>query len=108
MKYRSVQEMFSDAAATFGPRAAIAHGGHTLTYAQLEAESNRLSNFLVDNGLSKGGMVGLFTGNPTMVITGILAVLKAGGVFVPLDPGFPERRLETLSEQVRTRRRLSE
>jgi amino acid adenylation domain-containing protein len=101
MKYRSVQEMFSDAAATFGPRAAIAHGGHTLTYAQLETESNRLSNFLLDNGLSKGGMVGLFTGNRTMVITGILAVLKAGGVFVPLDPSFPARRLETLSEQVR-------
>nr|QEO74556.1 AMP-dependent synthetase and ligase [uncultured bacterium] len=101
MKHRSVQEMFSGVAAEFGPQVAIEHGGRTLTYSQLEAESNRLANFLLDGGLSRGGMVGLFTDNPAAVITGILGVLKAGGVFVPLDPTFPERRLQMLSGQVR-------
>jgi amino acid adenylation domain-containing protein len=100
MKHSSVQEMVSAVAAEFGPQVAIEHGGHTLTYAELEAESNRLANFLLKNGLSKSAIVGLFTDNPAEVITGILGVLKAGGVFVPLDPTFPERRLEMLSNQV--------
>src|SRR6185369_15954102 len=53
-------------------------------------------------------MVGLFTDNPATVITGILGVLKAGGVFVPLDPTFPERRLQVLSEQVQPECYISE
>src|ERR1700754_495890 len=101
MKYPYVQEMFSAVAAEFGPQAAIEHGGRTLTYSELEAESNRLANFLLEGGLPTSGIVGLFTNNPAEVITSILAVLKAGGVFVPLDPTFPERRLQVLSDQVR-------
>src|SRR6185369_2453895 len=108
MKYRSVQQMFSDVAAEFGASIAIEHGGRFLTYSELESESNRLANFLLDGGLSQGGMVGLFTDNPATVITGILGVLKAGGVFVPLDPTFPERRLQVLSEQVQPEWYVSE
>ncbi len=101
MKHPSVQEMFSGVAAEFGPRVAIEHGDRLLTYSELEKESNRLANFLLDGGLSRGEMVGLFTDNPALIITGILGVLKARGVFVPLDPTFPKRRLQVLSEQVR-------
>ena len=101
MKYPCVQEMFTAIAHEFGPQVAIEHGGRTLTYAELEAESNRLANFLLEGGLPNSGIVGLFTNNPAEVITGILGVLKAGGVFVPLDPSFPERRLQVLSDQVR-------
>ena len=71
-----------------------------LTYATLEAESNRLANFLLAGGVGKGTMVGLLTGDPLRIITGILGVLKAGAVFVPLDPTFPEGRLRMMSEQV--------
>lgn len=101
MKHPCVQEMFTVVAHEFGPHVAIEHGGRTLTYSELEAESNRLANFLLEGGLSGSGIVGLFTNNPAEVITGILGVLKAGGVFVPLDPSFPERRLQVLSNQVR-------
>jgi amino acid adenylation domain-containing protein len=100
MKHRSVQEIFGDAATRFGSHVAIMHGSRTVRYSELEAKSNALANFLLDNGLSRGGLVGLFTDNPDMVITGILGVLKARGVFVPLDPTFPDRRLQVLSEQV--------
>lgn len=100
MKHPCVQETFTAVAAEFGPQVAIEHGGRTLTYSDLETESNRLANFLLESGLPKKGIVGLFTNNPAEVIIGILGVLKAGGVFVPLDPTFPERRLQVLSDQV--------
>ncbi len=100
MSYESVQEMFSRTAARFGPRLAVDRAGLLISYTRLEAESNRLANFLLERGAASGTMVGLFTDDPIHVITGILGVLKAGGVFVPLDPSFPEQRLLVMSGQV--------
>jgi len=87
-------------AAEFGPETAIERGGRSATYAELEAESNRLANFLREGGAQKGTMVGLMSDDPVAIVTGILGVLKAGAVFVPLDPTFPDGRLRVMSEQV--------
>ena len=103
MSFESVQAMFSRRAAEFGGRVAIEHGGRSVTYAELEAESNRLANFLLEGGARKGAMVGLLTGDPVRIITGILGVLKSECVFVPLDPTFPDGRLRTMREQVEPR-----
>ena len=100
MSYESIQEMFSRTAEKYGPQVAIERGGERVSYAEVEAASNRLANFLLDQGVSRGTMVGLFTDNPIQVICGILGVLKAGAVFVPLDPTFPEQRLRGMSKRV--------
>jgi amino acid adenylation domain-containing protein len=100
MSYESVQETFSRMAAQFGPRPAIDRAGRQISYATLEAESNRLANYLIERGAGKGTMVGLLTEDPIRIVTGILGVLKAGAVFIPLDPTFPEGRLRTMTECV--------
>jgi len=101
MSYESVQEIFSRVAGEHEQEVAIEHGGRRVRYGELEGESNRLANFLLEGGAGQGTMVGLFSDDPVRIITGILGVLKAGGIFVPLDPTFPEQRLRVLSEQVR-------
>jgi amino acid adenylation domain-containing protein len=108
MSYESVQEMFSRTAAQFSSQVAIERGGQRVSYRELEAESNRLANFLLEEGAGQGTMVGLFTDDPIRIITGILGVLKAGAVFVPLDPTFPEGRLRVMSERVEPRWYVSE
>jgi amino acid adenylation domain-containing protein len=108
MSYESVQEMFSRMAAEFGPQIALERAGRLITYADLEAESNRLANFLLDGGAGKGTVVGLVSDDPTRIITGILGVLKAGAVFVPLDATFPTGRLLTMSSQVEPQWFISE
>src|SRR5688572_9285823 len=108
MSYESVQETFSRMAAEFGPQIAIERGGRWTTYAELEAESNRLANFLRDGGAGKGTIVGLLSDDPVSIIKGILGVLKAGAVFVPLDPTFPDGRLRVMSEQVEPQWYVSE
>jgi amino acid adenylation domain-containing protein len=108
MSYESVQEMFSRMAAEFGPQAAIERGKRRVTYANLEAESNRLANFLLQAGVGKGTMVGLLTDDQVRIITGMLGALKAGAVFVPLDPTFPEGRLRMMSERVEPHWYISE
>ncbi|HSE18776.1 MAG TPA: amino acid adenylation domain-containing protein [Pyrinomonadaceae bacterium] len=100
MSYESVHELFSRMAEKYGPQAAIDRGGQRVSYAELETQSNRLANCLLDQGVSSGTMVGLFTDDPVQVVTGILGVLKVGGVFVPLDPTFPQQRLQVMSAQV--------
>src|SRR5689334_22407178 len=98
MSFESVQELFSRRASEFGPRVAIERGGRRVTYAELESESNRLANFLIERGATKGTMIGLLSAHPISIITGILGVLKAGSVFVPLDPTFPAGRLRTMTD----------
>jgi amino acid adenylation domain-containing protein len=102
MSFESVQELFSRIATEFGPRIAIECGARRVSYADLETESNRLANFLFEAGAG-GTMVGLLTSDPVRIITGILGVLKAGSVFVPLDPSFPDGRLRAMSDQVQPR-----
>ena len=92
--------MFSRTAEQYGTQVAIERGFQRVSYAEVEEQSNRLANYLLDQGVSSGTMVGLFTDDPVQIIIAILGVLKAGGVFVPLDPTFPEQRLRGMSSQV--------
>src|SRR5690242_1647722 len=108
MSNESVQEMFSRMAAQFGPEVAIDRGGRLTTYAELESDSNRLANFLLDGGARQGTIVALMSDDPVLIITGILGVLKAGAVFVPFDPSFPDGRLRTMSDQVKPQWYISE
>ena len=108
MDYESVQEMFSRMAVEFSSQVAINRGSRMVSYGELEAESNRLANFLLAGGVTTGTMVALFSEDPIRIITGILGVLKAGAVFVPLDPTFPDGRLRMMSDQVEPQWYVSE
>lgn len=72
---------------------AIYFEDHQLTYRELEERSNQLAHFLLQNGLEKGGRVALlFRRSPELLIS-IWAVIKAGGVFVPVPVNYPSGRV---------------
>ena len=73
---------------------ALAFRGAELSYAELDAASNRLANALLANGLQPGGRVGIYMHKSLQLGVAIYGVLKAGGVFVPLDPFIPVERLK--------------
>src|ERR1044072_7281539 len=101
MEQESIQDLFTRTAARFPSHTAIDSSGSLITFSQLEARSNRLANFLIDNGLLPGSLVATLAIDSADVITSILAILKAGAVFVPLDPSFPDKRLQAMIEQVK-------
>jgi amino acid adenylation domain-containing protein len=75
-----------------GARAVTFEGLH-LTYRQLNSRVNLLAHHLKGLGVGPGTLVGLLVERSLDMIVALLAVLKAGGVYVPLDPSFPQDRL---------------
>lgn len=67
--------------------------GQSITYRQLDERSNQLAHFLREKGIQKGDRVGLFFPKSVESIVSMLGVLKAGGVYVPLDPQAPADRV---------------
>ncbi|HEU4562900.1 MAG TPA: amino acid adenylation domain-containing protein [Longimicrobium sp.] len=72
---------------------AVAFGDRTLTYAELNARANRLAHHLAAHGVGPNQPVAICVERGTEMIVGMLAVLKAGGGYVPLDPAYPGDRL---------------
>ena len=74
---------------------ALVCGNRRLTYRELDLRSNQLAAYLRKRGVGPEIPVGLFLEPSCEMVVGILGVLKAGGVCVPLDPSYPAERLAT-------------
>ncbi|HZI13407.1 MAG TPA: amino acid adenylation domain-containing protein, partial [Myxococcus sp.] len=72
---------------------AVTDGSSSLTYAQLDARSNQLAHLLVSLGLPPGATVGLCLEKSLEMAVSVLATLKAGASYLPLDPAYPAERL---------------
>jgi len=88
-----IHELFEAQAARTPDATAVVCEGETVTYAALNARANRLAHHLRAMGVGPGVRVGLCVERSPAMVEGILGVLKAGGAFVPLDPGYPAERL---------------
>src|ERR1700740_213045 len=74
----------------FAGKVAIKFHGRQLTYTDLYQQSNKLARLLTDDGIKTGDVVGLaMDRSPEMVIS-LLAILKTGAAYVPLDPEYPK------------------
>ncbi len=64
-----------------------------LTYAQLDEKSNQLAKVLINKGVKPGAVIGVMLERSMQMIIAILAILKAGGAYMPIDPDYPEERI---------------
>ena len=98
-------QQFEKRAAGDGGRTAVSTSAHrlTLTYDQLNRQANRLAHFLIDNGVNPGTPVGVHLHRSSDALISVLAIMKSGGVYVPMDPECPEERLRYIGEMAGTR-----
>ncbi|MFD8807983.1 amino acid adenylation domain-containing protein [Streptomyces sp. NPDC059597] len=86
-------ELFQRRAALAPHTTAVVHGGTALSYAELNRSANRLAHELRERGVGSEVPVGILLDRSPRMAVAILAVLKAGGYYVPLDPSYPAERL---------------
>jgi amino acid adenylation domain-containing protein len=77
---------------------ALVHRGRQYTFGELEDASNRLAHHLIGLGLQHGEAIGIFMANSPQLVISMLAIMKAGGIFVTIDPQYPAARQEYMLE----------
>lgn len=88
-----LHHLLTQSAARFPNKEAVRYDGQALTYAELDDLSNRLAYTLQEAGVRRGHRVGIYLHKSPASVISIFAILKAGGVYVPLDPNAPAARL---------------
>ncbi|MFE4631583.1 AMP-binding protein, partial [Streptomyces mirabilis] len=94
-----MHERFVEWAGRVPGAVAVVAGDGVLSYGELEGWSNRLAWCLRGLGVGAEVRVGVVAGRSVGFVVGLLAVLKVGGVFVPLDPGVPVGRRRVMVEE---------
>ncbi|TDE33705.1 hypothetical protein E1295_37885, partial [Nonomuraea mesophila] len=87
---------------------AVTFEGRSLTYAELDAASDRLAHRLRQAGVERGELVAVHLPPSAVLPVCLLAVQKAGATYLPLDPGHPEERLSMIVADARPRLLLSD
>lgn len=95
---RCIHSLFEEQAARVPHNVALSLRDATLSYAELNASANRLARYLRARGFLDGMMAGVCVERSFDMVIGLLAVLKAGGTYVPLDSHYPESRLAYMIE----------
>ncbi|MFL5998521.1 MAG: non-ribosomal peptide synthetase [Streptomyces sp.] len=93
---RCLHEHFQDRAAAQPDAVAVWESGRATTFAQVNARANRLARRLIGLGVAPGAVVGVTLPRSTDLLVALLAVLKAGGCYLPMDPAYPAERLAFL------------
>ncbi|WP_433790745.1 amino acid adenylation domain-containing protein [Actinoplanes sp. CA-252034] len=95
----TLHALFEQAAQAHPDRTALVSGTVRLTYAELDSRANRLANLLrTDLGVSRETPVALMLEQPHDIVTAMLAVLNAGGAYVPVEGSTPPVRVRQMIE----------
>lgn len=84
-------------------RLAVLHGTRRMTYAELDERANRLANLLLAHGVGPDVPVAVCLPAGLDLVVGMLAVLKAGGCYLPVDPSYPAARIAFLLDDAAVR-----
>ncbi|MEV2245996.1 amino acid adenylation domain-containing protein [Streptomyces sp. NPDC049970] len=94
----TVPSLFAAQAARRGDATAVVCGRESLGYRALDERSARLARLLADRGVEAGSLVGISLHRSAATVVAVLAVLRAGAAYVPLDPAYPSERLAFMVE----------
>jgi amino acid adenylation domain-containing protein len=90
---RRVHELFEQRVEAHPDAVAAEHAGRRWTYRELNARANRLGRALLARGLDREGVVAVVTERNLDWMAAVLAIFKAGGVYLPIEPQFPAGRI---------------
>lgn len=95
---QSVPDLFEVMAKKYGKRIAVSCNGKTLTYEELNSQANRLARYLIDLGVKKGDFVAISLTRSIDLVRGLIAILKTGAAYLPIDATYPLERKHYMIE----------
>jgi len=93
-KHGSFIELFETRVAMHPNKIAVFSAEVNLTYQQLDQQSNQLAHYLIAQGVTAQAPVALCTDRSTVMLIALLAILKSGSAYLPLEPNLPASRLQ--------------
>ncbi|MCP9211180.1 non-ribosomal peptide synthetase [Streptomyces sp. NEAU-Y11] len=97
----SFADVFEEQAARTPEGAALCFGERVLTYRQVNEDANQLAHLLVAAGVGAETVVAVSVPRSPGMILGVLAILKSGGAFLPVDPEYPSARIDYMIQDAR-------
>ncbi|MFI9123582.1 amino acid adenylation domain-containing protein [Streptomyces bikiniensis] len=102
---KTLHQMFAEQAARRPDLTAVVDdaSGTTLTFGELDRLSDQVARALREHGVGPGDRVAILAERGPELLPGLLGVLKSGGAYVPVDPGYPSARIRLLLEDCRAK-----
>lgn len=102
-KEKCVHKLFMEQAAKTPDKTALVFEGQSFTYRQLDEMSNSLAHYLRSKGIVSCSIVPILSKRSWHVIVAMLGILKAGGAYMPVDPTYPNERINYMLESAQCR-----
>ena len=97
-RHKTINKLFEEQAEKTPDNIAVVHEDRSLTFRELNEKSNRLARLLRKKGVKPDSIVGIIVERSLEMIIGIMGVLKSGGAYLPIDPGYPSDRIKYMLE----------
>lgn len=92
-KYISMVDAFDNKVKKFPDKIALVYDDKKFTYKEVDNLSNKIANYLLEKGISKGDIVSILSPRSEYMVIATLGVIKTGAAYQPLDSSYPESRL---------------
>ena len=97
---KSVVEIFEKQVELTPDAVAVVFESTQLTYSELNQRANQLAHYLVKHGVPGQTPIAVFLDRSIDLVVGLIAILKAGGIYVPLDANYPRERLTLMLQEI--------
>ena len=98
---KCVHELFEEQVAKTPDKIAVVACDKTLTYAELNGVANRVAHSLIEKGIGRGDIVAFMLPRRSCLIATMLGILKSGAAYMPIDPDYPQNRIEYMLTESR-------
>ncbi|WP_298516663.1 non-ribosomal peptide synthetase [uncultured Kordia sp.] len=100
----TILDRFEEIATQYPTHTAVVFEGETLSYQELDEQSNQLAHYLrSEHNIGTEDLVGILLDRSQWMIVSILGILKTGAAYVPIDPNYPEARKEYILEETKAK-----
>ncbi|WP_314591966.1 non-ribosomal peptide synthetase [Paenibacillus terrigena] len=102
-RHQSLANLFEEQVEKTSERVAVVFGEEKFTYRELNEKSNQVAGALLEKGIQPGGIIAILMDRSLDMITAIMAVLKTGNAYLPIDPEYPQERIQYMLQDSGTR-----